>query len=83
MATVLVIMYRLLRGASRKIGGPWWLTLLIGVSPAFVFVFTAPQPGPESDVPYVVTTGGAVAGMAYAAMFFALYLALAVRAIPA
>lgn len=82
MATVLIIMYRFLRRAPRKIGGPWSLTLLIGVSPAFVFVFTAPQPGPESDVPYVVTTGGAVAGMAYAAMFFALYLALAVRAIP-
>jgi hypothetical protein len=83
MTTVLIITYKLIQGTPRKIGGPLWLlTLLIGVSPSFAFVFTAPQPGPQSETPYVVTTGGAVAAMAYAAAFFTFYLALAVRAIP-
>jgi len=45
------------------------------------FVVTAPQPGAGSIAPYIVTTWAAVAGMAYAATFFALYLALVVRAI--
>src|SRR5258708_33517374 len=68
---------------TRKHGGLVFLVLLlIAISPAFGFLFTAPQPGPGSDVPYVVTTGTAVAGMAYAATFFALYLWLLMRAIP-
>lgn len=83
MTSALIIMYSLLRRAPRKIGGAAWLvTVLIGVSPALVFVATAPQPGPGSAAPYVVTTAGAVAGMAYAAMFCTLYLALAFRAVP-
>lgn len=56
MSSVLIIMYRLVRRTPRKIGAPWWLCLLIGVSPAVVFVFTVPRPGRESDAPHVVTT---------------------------
>jgi hypothetical protein len=83
MTTILIFAYRLIQRAPRKRGGPVFpVTLLIGVSPALAFVFTAPQPGPGSEQPYVVITGAAVAGMAYAATFFALYLALAVRAVP-
>src|SRR5260221_11637332 len=83
MTSVLIITYSLIQRAPRRHGGLVFLvTLLIGVSPALAFVFTAPQPGPGSEVPYVVSTGTSVAGMAYAATFFALYLALLVRAIP-
>jgi hypothetical protein len=79
---VLIVTYRPLQRSRRRTGGLTWLvTLLVGVSPALAFLFTAPQPGPGSEAPYVVTTGGAVAAMAYAAMFFALYLALAVLAL--
>lgn len=83
MTTVMIFAYRLIQRAPRKRSGSVFLvTVLIGVSPALAFLFTAPQLGPGSGPPYVVTTGAAVAGMAYAATFFALYLSLAVRAIP-
>jgi hypothetical protein len=83
MITVLVTIYRLIQGAPRRHGGLAFLvTVLIGASPAVVaFVFTAPQPGPESAAPYIVTTAASVAGMAYAAMFFVLYFVLLMRAL--
>jgi hypothetical protein len=83
MTSLLIITYRLIQRAPRRHGSlAMAVTLLIGVSPTLAFVFTAPQPGPASEVPYVVTTGASVAGMAYAGAFFALYLALVVRGTP-
>jgi ABC-type phosphate/phosphonate transport system permease subunit len=78
MISVVIVTYRLAQRARRL---TWLVTVLILISPALAFLLTAPQPGPGSEAPNVVRTAGAVAGMAYAAMFFALYLALAVLAL--
>src|SRR5215469_1776145 len=73
MTAVLIFMYRVVNGPGRHGGLAFLVTLLIAISPAVAFVFTAPQPGAGSVAPYAVTTGAAVAGMAYTATFFALY----------
>jgi hypothetical protein len=52
------------------------LTLVITVSVVFAFLATAPPTVSVKGVPYTVTTGIAVAGMAYAATFAAMCLAL-------
>ena len=52
------------------------LTLVITVSVVFAFLATAPPTVNVKGVPYIVTTGIAVAGMAYAATFAAMCLSL-------
>lgn len=83
MTATLILAIRL----SRRVDGNrnavvWSLTLLIALTAVAALLFTAPSRVNVNRIPYVVTTGSAVAGMAYAATFAALCLALVVRAVP-
>lgn len=81
LTALLVVALRMnKRTSGRALGAVSVLTLVITVSVLVAFSATAPPRVNVNHVPYVVTTAIAVAGMAYAATFAVLCLALTVWA---
>jgi hypothetical protein len=79
MTAVLIIIIR----SGRTRGGLLYgITFLIATSAFIAFISTAPPLGSTSDVPYVITTGPAVAAMAYVATFGLVCLVQVARAFP-